>query len=96
MDLFAVSRSTKKVAIYPTDLLVQSGTRTRQSNPNCYKHIRTEKDVYKDVGKCFLIYKYTYIFPLRFSALSTSVIVSWDQLLSNGVMEKIVTNYLKS
>ena len=36
-----------QVAIYPTDLLVQSDTRTRQSNPNCYKHIRTEKDVYK-------------------------------------------------
>ena len=36
-----------QVAIYPSDLLFHSDARTRQSNPNCYKHIQTSKDAYK-------------------------------------------------
>ena len=30
-----------QVAIYPSDLLFHPDTRTRPSNPNCYKHIQT-------------------------------------------------------
>ena len=36
-----------QVAIYPSDLLFHSDTQTRQSNPNCHKHIQTSKDAYK-------------------------------------------------
>ena len=36
-----------QVSIYPSDLLFHSDSRTRQSNPNCYKHIQTSKDAYK-------------------------------------------------
>ena len=36
-----------QVAIYPTDLLCPSDTRTRHYNHNCYKHIQTSKDIYR-------------------------------------------------
>lgn len=35
------------VAIYPTNLLFPVDTRTRHANPNCFRQIRTNKDIYR-------------------------------------------------
>ena len=47
ITVFRRNVSHFQVAIYPSDLLFHSDSRTRQSNPNCYKHIQTSKDAYK-------------------------------------------------
>ena len=36
-----------QIAIYPSDLLIPVDTRTRHSNPNCYRQIQTSKDIYR-------------------------------------------------
>ena len=36
-----------RIAIYPSDLLIPVDTRTRHSNPNCYRQIQTSKDIYR-------------------------------------------------
>ena len=45
--LIKLFTSNFQVAIYPTYLLFTSDTRTRHSNPNCYKYIQTSKDIYR-------------------------------------------------
>ena len=36
-----------QIAIYPSDHLIPVDTRTRHSNPNCYRQIKTSKDIYR-------------------------------------------------
>ena len=36
-----------QTAIYPSDLLILVDTRTRHSNPNCYRQIQTSKDIHR-------------------------------------------------
>ena len=53
-----------QVTIYPIDLLYPVDTRTRHSNPNCYKQIKTSKDIYR-----FSFYPHTII---QWNKLSSS------------------------
>ena len=77
-----------QVAIYPSDLLFHSDSRTRQSNPNCYKHIQTSKDAYK-----YSFYPRTIIQwnQLPSSIVTAETVESFKGLLTVPVLIPILT-----
>ena len=80
-----------QVAIYPSDLLFHSDSRTRQSDPNCYKHIQTSKGAYK-----YSFYPRTIIQwnQLPSSIVTVETVESFKGLLTVPVLIPILTPIL--